>query len=249
MSFKDHFSGHAADYASHRPTYPRELFDFLAGLVGNRALAWDCATGNGQAAAALAESFDCVIATDASAEQIESAVGLPDNVQLRVAPAEDSGIANGSVDLVTVAQALHWFDFDAFYAEVNRVLAPGGVLAVWSYGLTRISPAVDALIDEFYRGEIDAYWPPERDYVDAEYRGIPFPFEEVEVPAFSMSVEWGADELLNYLRTWSSVRRCMAALGGDPVGDLEPAMKAAWGEGERQVRWPLIFRVGRATSS
>ncbi len=244
-AFKDHFSGHAADYASHRPTYPREVFEFLAGVVEHRGTAWDCATGNGQAARALAEYFEQVVATDASAEQIESASGLPENVELRVAPAESSGIADGSVDLVTVAQALHWFDFDKFYSEIRRVLAPGGIVAVWSYELTRISAEIDVLIDEFYRGEIEPFWPPERGYVESGYRTIPFPFAELEdVPEFSMSVGWTVENLLNYLRTWSAVRRCMAELGVDPVGELEPRLKSVWGEGAREVRWPLNLRVG-----
>ena len=199
-----------------------------------------------QAARALAKYFNQVVATDASAEQVESASGLPQNVDLRVAPAEESGIAAASVDLVTVAQALHWFDFDRFYAEVRRVLAPGGMLAVWSYELTRISAEIDVLIDEFYRGEIEPFWPCERRYVEAAYRTIPFPFDELdEVPEFSMSVEWTADQLLDYLRTWSAVRRCMAEQGKDPVGELEVKLKPAWGEGAREVRWPLNLRLGR----
>lgn len=245
MGFKDHFSGHAADYGSHRPTYPRALFEFLASQVSQRSLAWDCATGNGQAASGLAEFFDRVIASDASEQQVTSACGLPSNVDLRVALAEASGLAEQSVDLVTVAQALHWFDFKKFYAELRRVLVPGGVVAVWSYGLTRIGPAVDALIDGFYRGELDAFWPPERVYVESGYRDIPFPFDELAVPEYSMVVGWSLDDLLNYLRTWSAVRRLVAARGGDPVGELEPGLRAIWGDGQREVRWPLFLRVGR----
>ena len=247
MAFQDHFSGHAADYASHRPTYPRELFEYLSGLVERRSIAWDCATGNGQAARALAEFFERVIATDASAEQIASAAELPHHVELRVVPAEDSALPPASVDLVTVAQALHWFDCEAFFAEVDRVLAPGGVLAVWSYGLTRISPEVDVVIDRFYRGEIEEFWPPERMHVETAYREIPFPYEEQEnVPDFSMVVEWTVDELLNYLGTWSAVRRFVASRGGDPVGQLAPELRAAWGDdGTREVCWPLILRIGQ----
>ena len=240
MEFKDHFSGHAADYASHRPTYPGELFEFLAGLVPRRSLAWDSATGSGQAAVALAGWFDRVIGTDASAQQIASAACVPGNLELRVAKAEDSGLPDRSVDLVTVAQALHWFDFAAFYAEVRRVLAPGGALAVWCYELTRVSPEVDVIIDRFYRGKINAFWPPERGHIESGYREIPFPFQQVvDVPEFSMAVEWTADDLLNYLQTWSAVRRYIAVLGDDPVGDLEPELQAAWGGGRRSCagRW------------
>ena len=246
MAFKDHFSGHAADYGAHRPTYPRALFEFLASQVSRHSLAWDCATGNGQAATCLAEFFDRVVASDASKEQVASAAGLPANIELRVAPAEASGLPNQSADLVTVAQALHWFDFEKFFSEVHRVLVPGGVLAVWSYGLTRITPAVDEVVDRFYRGELDAFWPPERTHVESGYREIPFPFDELEVPEFSMVVEWGADDLLDYLRTWSAVQRMVAARGGDPVGELEPDVRAAWGDGAREVGWPLTLRIGRA---
>ena len=244
--FKDHFSGHAADYASHRPTYPAGLFDYLSRLVGARRLAWDCATGNGQAARVLAGCFEKVIATDASVGQIESASGLPENVALRVATAEASGISGSSADLITVAQALHWFEFESFYAEVRRVLAPAGVLAVWSYELTRVSSDIDVLIDAFYRGEIEPFWPPERAHVESGYRTVPFPFDEVQgVPEFSMTVSWRADQLLDYLRTWSAVRRCMAESGSDPVSGLEPELKRVWGDGSREVRWPLNVRVGR----
>jgi len=243
--FKDHFSGHAADYASHRPTYPSALFDYLAGLPNRTQIAWDCATGNGQAAAELATHFDQVIATDASKEQIENATNLPDNVDTRVAPAEASGFEDGSVDLITVAQALHWFDFEAFFAEAKRVLAPGGVLAVWSYALTRISPEVDAIVDDFYAGEIDEYWPAEREHVENGYSQIEFPFAPIGVPDFAMQVEWTADHLLNYLSTWSSVRRFIAARGGDPVGTIAADLTNAFGEGSRTVSWPINLKVRR----
>ncbi len=245
VGFKDHFSGHAEGYGSHRPTYPRALFEFLANQVTRRSLAWDCATGNGQAASGLAAFFQRVIATDASEQQVANALGLPSNVDLWVAPAEASGLAEQSVDLVTVAQALHWFDFERFYAELRRVLVPGGVVAVWSYGLTRIAPAVDEQIYAFYRGELDAFWPPERAHVESGYRDIPFPFDELEVPAYSMVVEWSLDDLLNYLRTWSAVRRLVAARGGDPVGELGQDLQEVWGDGELEVRWPLTLRVGK----
>ncbi|MGI9240653.1 MAG: class I SAM-dependent methyltransferase [Verrucomicrobiales bacterium] len=249
MAFNDHFSGHAEDYGAHRPVYPEALFHYLAGLVQRRSLAWDCATGNGQAAAGLAEYFDRVLASDASAQQVAHArSNLPENVEMRVAPAEASGLGDHSVDLVTVAQALHWFDFEKFYAEVARVLAPGGVLAVWGYGLTRVSAEVDVLVDEFYRGEIDRFWPAGREHVDGAYRDIPFPFEDVAgggTPEFWMSVAWSADEFLNYLRTWSGVRRFMAAEARDPLEDLAPRLASAWGDGRREVRWPLFFRIGQ----
>ncbi|HEY9422785.1 MAG TPA: class I SAM-dependent methyltransferase [Thermoanaerobaculia bacterium] len=161
MSFKDHFSGHASSYASFRPRYTPEIFEFVSFLPKRRSLAWDCATGNGQAAVDLAERFERVVATDASEEQIALATPHP-KVEYRLALAEDSGLESGSVDLLTVATAVHWFDFDRFYAEAERVLAPGGAIAVWAYDLARISPALDRIIDRLARGIVGSYWPPER---------------------------------------------------------------------------------------
>nr|MDQ6926647.1 class I SAM-dependent methyltransferase [Candidatus Eremiobacteraeota bacterium] len=174
-SFRDEFSTVAAQYAAHRPLYPPALFDYLANLPARRALAWDCATGNGQAARALAPRFTHVVATDASAAQLAHATPAP-NIEYRVARAEESGLAPGSVDLITVAQALHWFDLDAFYAEVRRVLVPGGAVAVWTYGDPVLDDAsLDARFQQFAGDVLGPYWPPERREVDAAYRGIAFP--------------------------------------------------------------------------
>lgn len=249
MTFKDHFSGHATDYAAFRPTYPPELFAWVAGLPAERRLAWDCATGSGQAAVALAEHFPRVAATDASAAQIAHAVPHP-RVEYGVAPAEASGLADGSVDLVTVAQALHWFDFDRFYAEVRRVLAPGGALAVWSYDLARFDPAVDRLVHRLARDTVGPYWPPERRWVDEEYRTLPFPFapsEQLPVPAFHLEERWDLARFAAYLRTWSAVVRFRAATGRDPVAELEEELAAAWGDPleVKAVRWPLHVRAAR----
>jgi ubiquinone/menaquinone biosynthesis C-methylase UbiE len=246
MTFKDHFSGHAASYAAYRPGYPPELFDFVVSLTPGRALAWDCATGNGQAALSLAEVFEKVIATDASRQQLDEALPHP-RVEYRVAPAEDSGLADGSVDLLTVAQALHWFDFDRFYREARRVLAPGGAIAAWSYNLLRGTSEVSALIDRL-AGEITgAYWPPERRWVDEEYRTIPFAFPEVQAPVFHHRETWNLPRLVAYLRTWSSVVRYQAATGEDPIARIAPELAAAWGDPEetRLLTWPIFVRAGR----
>jgi len=241
--FKDHFSGHAAAYAAFRPRYPDALFAFLAGCVAARRHAWDCGTGNGQTAVALAGHFERVTASDASAAQIGAAIAHP-KVEYRVAPAEASGLDDACVDLVTVAQALHWFDLDAFFAEARRVLVPGGVLAAWSYGLCTVDAGVDAVVNGLYR-ELDPWWPPERRLVDAGYRDVTLPFARVEAPAFEMTAEWPANRMLGYLRTWSACQRCLADRGRDPVSAIEPALRARWGEGPRTVRWPLALKVGR----
>ena len=180
-SFKDHFSAHASAYARYRPRYPEALFAYLASLCPAHDLAWDCATGNGQAARSLTEHFARVVATDASADQLAHAAPH-EQITYHVAPAAQSPLASHSADLVTVAQALHWLDLDAFYAEVRRVLKPGGVLAVWTYGLLRINPAVDAVIQRLYTDIVGAYWPPERRHVEDGYRALAFPFDAIEPP-------------------------------------------------------------------
>ena len=242
-SFKDHFSGHAPQYAAHRPSYPAALFEFLARCCDRRDHAWDAGTGNGQAAVALAEYFARVTATDASARQIEAARAHP-GVAYRVAPAEASGLAAGSADLVTVAQALHWFDFERFFAEADRVLAPGGVLAAWSYGFCAVDPACDELIAGLYTATAE-HWPPERRLVENGYRDIVMPFSAVAAPAFDMKAAWGVDAMLGYLRTWSGCRRYLEARGVDPVAAIERRLRTAWGPGARDVRWPLALEVRR----
>jgi len=246
MGFKDHFSGHAADYTRYRPTYPPELFTWLAQQAPARTLAWDCATGNGQAALGLAAHFDAVIATDASANQIAAASAHP-RVRYAVAPAEASGIAAHSVDLITVGQALHWFDFPAFYAEAARVLKPGGVLAAWCYGLMQVSPAIDAAVWRLYEPITGAYWPPERRYVEEQYRTLPFPLDEIAAPPFAMEADWTLAQLTGYLGTWSAVQRYRKECGADPLALIADELAAAWGEAEirRRVTWPLFMRVGQ----
>ncbi|HEX2780957.1 MAG TPA: class I SAM-dependent methyltransferase [Gemmatimonadaceae bacterium] len=246
MKFADHFSARAAEYARYRPDYPPELFDWLASVVGRRRLAWDCATGNGQAALALASRFETVVASDASSAQLREATPH-EGVRYVCATAERSPLGDRSVDLATVAQALHWFDLDAFYREVRRVVVPGGAIAVWSYGLASIEPAVDALVLELYRDTLAGYWPPERRHVDEKYRNLAFPFEEISAPAFAMERDWTLAALLGYLGTWSAVQRYQRAQGGEAIALIAGRLEEAWGDPERKrkVRWPLAIRVGR----
>lgn len=250
MSFKDHFSRQSFDYSRYRPHYPTALFNYLVAQTTNHQRAWDCGTGSGQAAIALALFFREVIATDPSPQQIAHAVAH-DRLRYVVAPAEDSGLDNDSVDLITVAQALHWFDLDRFYTEARRVLRPGGALAVWCYGLTRISPAVDRILERFYSDTLGPFWPPERRLVEEGYRGLPFPFPELKPPGFEMVAKWKLAHLLNYLSTWSAVQRYREQHHGDPLDSISSELSYAWGKPETvlPVRWPISLRLGRHRSS
>lgn len=247
MSFKDHFSAHADEYARRRPGYPPELFEWLASVAPANDLAWDCGTGNGQAAVGLAAYFNHVIATDPSADQLRNAFHHP-HVEYRLAPAESSGLDSVSLDLVTVAQAIHWFDLDLFYREVHRTLKPGGVLAAWAYALCRVTPEIDSAIDTFYWETVGPYWPSERKLVDEGYRTIAFPFEEIEPPQFNIELDWTLEDMLGYLRTWSPVRRYIEAHGIDPADLLQPELASAWGSTDevRQVTFPIFMRIGRS---
>ncbi len=243
-SFKDHFSGHAADYARYRPHYPSDLYDWLARISPGQALAIDCATGNGQAAAGLANHFAQVLATDASAQQIAAARSVP-GVRFQVAAAHSCPIEDGSADLVTVAQALHWFDLDAFYREVHRVLRPQGVLAVWCYQLAQVDPSIDALVYRYYTDTVGDYWPPERAAVEHAYRGMGPSWPTIDAPAFTMRCEWSVAQMLGYLASWSASRRAADTQGRDPLADLKRELPTLWGEQPRPVRWPLQLRAWR----
>ena len=247
MTFHDHFSDRAGAYARFRPTYPSALFEWLAAESPARSLAWDAGTGSGQAALGLASHFDEVVATDASPEQLAEARTSP-RVQYRRGLEADSGLAPASAARVTAAQALHWFDLQAFYREVLRVLRPGGLLAVWCYGLHRVGPEVDRVFDRFYSETVGPWWPAERAEVETGYRRLPFPFPELAAPEFSMAAALDMAGLLAYVGTWSAVRRKIAATGTDPILELAGELAPAWGDpaAPRLVRWPLAVRVGRA---
>lgn len=244
--FADHFSGHAASYAEARPRYPAALFAWLAAQCPGRALAWDAGCGNGQASVALAAHFDAVFATDPSAAQVAAAE--PDaRVRYAVEPAERCSLADGSADLATVAQAYHWFDADAYCAEAARVVRQGGVVAVWTYAESRVSPAVDAVFARLNDGLVLADWPPERAHVVNGYRDLPFPFAPIAAPAFELACDWTLPQYAAYLRSWSASQRYRQRTGRDAVDEVMADMAAAWGDpaAARRVRWPLTLRVGR----
>jgi SAM-dependent methyltransferase len=245
--YADHFSALAGAYVSCRPSYPDELFTYLGSVVEGHELAWDCAAGSGQATIPLARVFRRVVGTDASSAMIAQAPPHP-AVEYRVAGAEASGLGSASTDLVTVAQALHWFDLEPFYTEVERVLVPRGVLAAWTYGnQTLDDEAMDGLLNRFYHEIVGPYWAPERRHVEAGYQTLAFPYPELEPPAFAMHQDWTLRELLGYLGTWSATWRFRETTGRDPVAELAQQLTPLWGDiaSSRHVRWPLSLRIGR----
>jgi ubiquinone/menaquinone biosynthesis C-methylase UbiE len=249
MKFKDHFSKHAAEYAHYRPHYPESLFDFLASLVPEKRIAWDCATGNGQAANGLAGPFQYVIATDPSRTQILHAV-KNEKISYCVALAEQTPLQSRTVNLVTIAQALHWLDTRKFFAEVRRILKPDGYFAAWCYNLLHVHPRVDVLLYRFYTEIVGPFWPPERKLLEDGFRTISFPFDEKESPSFDMSVDWDLNELIGYLRTWSSSQKYVEKHGRDPVEEIQQDLLEAWGppDEKKRVRWPLSIRLGKNVS-
>ncbi|WP_204141691.1 class I SAM-dependent methyltransferase [Halomicronema sp. CCY15110] len=245
MTFKDYFSGQAADYAQYRPHYPAELFTWLGQQCAARDRVWDCATGNGQAAIALAEHFTQVIATDGSAAQLRQA---PPHARItyRVALAAASGIEGHSLDLVTVGQAIHWFSLAAFYAEVQRVLKPNGCLAIWGYGRPQIAvPALEALLQTYYGETLDDFWTPERRLVETGYATLDFPFAELTAPAYTLRVAWTLPELMGYLFTWSATQRFIATHGVNPLAALAAQMAPHWPGDRVPMTWPITLRFGR----
>lgn len=246
MMFKDYFSQQAIDYTQYRPYYPQALFAYLATLAKTHQCAWDCATGNGQAAKGLVPYFKKIIATDASERQIAYVFQHP-QVSYKVELAEQTTIRTHSVDLVVVAQAAHWFDFEAFYAEIKRVLKPQGIIALWCYRLLHITPEIDHLVEHFYTDVLGPFWPAERRFVDAGYQTLPFPFQEITPPLFEMQATWSLEHLIGYLHTWSAVQKFKEQRKRDPVIDIIADLRQAWGipATEKNVYWPISLRIGR----
>lgn len=246
MSFKDFFSGKSSEYRKYRPDYPEELFEFLASLSGGRQLAWDCATGSGQCAHGLTPFFTKIIATDGSSNQIQNAKSHH-GIEYKVMLAEHTDFPSESIDLITVGQALHWFDTDAFFNEANRVLKADGILAVWSYNLLEVSANIDWVIRDFYDNELTPYWPPERKHVEANYSTIHFPFHNQQTHLFEMKKQWSLLQLLGYIFSWSAVKIYLAENGHNTISSFSDRLVSTWGnEAQKQtITWPLTVHIFR----
>lgn len=244
-AFKDHFSAGAAAYSAMRPTYPAALFNWLADQAPALGAAWDCGCGNGQASLALAERFAMVFATDPSAAQIAQAPAHP-AIAYRTERAEASGLPDRAVDLILAAQAAHWFDLPAFYAEAARVGRAGALLALVSYGPILGEGAVGAALADIYHGPIHPHWPAERAHVEDGYRALPFPYPELSTPDLAIEVDWPLDRLIGYIGTWSATAAYRKAEGEDPLPAFRAKLAAVWGPPERtqRFRFPLAIRAG-----
>lgn len=241
---KDYFSKQSQGYAKYRPVYPSSLFEFIFSLVKEKQLAWDVGTGNGQTAAALAAEFSKVFATDISEQQINHAAKA-DNINYAIEPAEHTSLGNESVNLVTISQALHWFNFPVFYDEVKRVAKPGAIIAAWTYTLLKIDPQTDRLIYDHHYDTLEDYWDAERIYVDEGYANIPFPFKQLTSPDFNIEVNWNLQQLEGYFNTWSALQKFITINGSNPVPALMEQIKKYWPEDEtRKIVFPIKLKAG-----
>ncbi|MEK7263115.1 MAG: class I SAM-dependent methyltransferase [Bacteroidota bacterium] len=242
---KDNFSAQAKLYVQFRPAYPAELIAFILSVVEQKNIAWDCGTGNGQIAAALAEYFRTVYATDISERQIENALQKK-NIMYRVEAAESTSFPDEFFDVITVAQAIHWFDIEKFYCNAQRTLKTNGILAVIGYSLPRADEKINAIIDDFYSRTLNSYWDAERKYIDELYQTIPFPFREISSPQFSITYEWRLENMLGYLQTWSAVQNYAKRNNVNPVHAIVNDVQQCWKENElKRITFPTLLRIGR----
>jgi ubiquinone/menaquinone biosynthesis C-methylase UbiE len=244
---KDNFSDKSDKYAKYRPTYPQEMLDFIFSLLDKKENAWDCGTGTGQIAIELSKEFNNVYATDISKTQLDNAI-KKDNIFYSVQSAEKTNFNNKTFDLITVAQAIHWFDFDKFYFEVKRTLKDNGLIAVIGYGLIQIDEKVDEIILDFYKNVVGSYWDKERKYIDENYKTIPFPFNEIEAPEFYIKSEWTFEHLLGYFETWSAIKHFIQANQYNPVDNIFDKLKEAWGNDlSKKITFPVLLRIGKSS--
>lgn len=242
---KDNFSAQSGIYAAHRPGYPPALFDWLFSQCTDFHAAWDCATGNGQAAINIAPRFEIIYATDLSIKQLENSVKA-DNIDYRVEKAELSTLPDNSVNLITVAQALHWFDHEAFFKEVERVACDNALFAAWGYDLLSVDNGdINKILRHFHDDITGPYWDSERKHVDEHYLNIHIPFEVIDCPLYSYKVGWQVERLIGYLNTWSSVQHYIKVHGNNPVELISEQLRALWGDSEREVSFPIFMKAAR----
>jgi len=242
---KDYFSGNATGYSQFRPSYPEEMIQQIISMLKDNKRALDVATGNGQLAVKLADYFKKVYATDISENQLKQAPQIS-NVRYKNMPAEHTDFENGKFDLITVAQAIHWFDFDAFYKEVYRILKPDGILAVLGYGFFSTNPDSDKILVRLYEEIVGPYWYPERRYLTEGYQTIPFPLEEVMYKKFTQSYTWTFEQLIGYLETWSATANYKKANNNEnPIALVYEELKASWEQGDKKVTFPMFLRIGK----
>lgn len=241
---KDNFSSQSSQYAKFRPKYPQELYDFLLSYVSETKTAWDCATGNGQVATVLAKHFEQVYATDISEKQLANAPQIS-NIKYKIERAEHTDFRDNSFDLITVAQAIHWFKFDEFYAEVKRTLKPNGLFAVIGYGIMHITPQIDEVVHYLYQDILGDFWDVERRYIEDNYLNISFPFKEIDSPKLEITAQWNFDQLIGYLETWSALQHYIKAKETNPMAIVYNDLKQAWGNSNtHEIHFPLLLKVG-----
>ena len=240
---KDNFSSQASTYAQFRPMYPKAVFEYLNSIVKNKNIAWDCATGNGQMARELAKSFEKIYATDISQKQLDNAFRAK-NIEYSIAKAEETSFAENTFDLITVAQAIHWFDFEKFYTELNRVAKSGAILFVIGYSMPRFEGKIDKILQDFYWNITGPYWDAERKHLDNKLGSIPFPFEQIECPVFKNEYRWTLEMIEGYLNSWSSIQHYIKENGKNPVNQVIEKLREFW-KGEERVEFPLFTKVGR----
>jgi len=241
---KDNFSAHAADYALFRPAYPQNLIDFIVDKAAMKGTALDVATGNGQVAVKLANHFDKVYAIDLSGEQINHAQKI-NNIYYSVSTAEKTPFADNSFDLITVAQALHWFKFDRFFTEMKRIASKEAILAIWGYGRSHVEQRIDALFDKFHLSFLKNYWDPERDHIENMYKDIPFPFKSQPTPRFYIDLLWTREQYISYIETWSAVKHYIKATKENPIPLLNEQFGKFWDDNEvRKISFPIFMYIG-----
>lgn len=241
---KDNFTSIAEQYLRFRPHYPDALIDFVVSFVPEKKTALDVATGNGQVAEKLAKYFDVVYAIDISARQLENAI-VKSNIIYNASPAEKTDFEAAQFDLITVAQAVHWFDFDGFYKEIYRILKPAGIFAVMGYGFFSTNPDSDKILHDYYYNIVGPYWDAERQYLDENYQTIPFPFEEISTEKFYNKFQWTFEQLTGYLETWSATQHYKKANQVNPIDLIREKLRQSWEDGNKEVNFPLLLRIGK----